>query len=100
VLIVLCALFFPFHSHAQSTAAIRGLTTDESAVVVTGARVELSNPNTGQVWTYVTDAGGQFVFSQLQPGEYRIRVEAAAFRAYVRSGMCCRWASRPALTFD
>jgi len=88
VFIVVCALvLFSFPAYTQSTAAIRGLATDESGAVVTGARIDLSNPATGQNWTYTTDAGGQYVFSQLKPGEYRIRVVAAGFRAYVRDGI-------------
>jgi hypothetical protein len=47
---------------------------------VSGANVKLSNKATGEEKSTTTNDSGEFVFTQLVPGQYSITVEAASFK--------------------
>ncbi len=67
-------------------AQIVGTVTDPSGAVVPGAKVEVRDPARNQLLTATTDARGQFSFSAVSPGEYRIEVSKAGFR--MAAGKC------------
>lgn len=68
-----------FAAHAQSLTQLSGTVTDPSGAVVTGAKVEALNLDTGVKRETTTDASGIYVFSQIVPGNYRLTVSAAGF---------------------
>ena len=53
---------------------------DPNAGAVPGAALELTNAQEGTVLSAKTDALGTYIFSQLKPGAYRLRVMAAGFQ--------------------
>lgn len=66
---------------AQVTAtAIHGLVRDPSGAVVPGATLRLLDTSTGIERTTVSSADGVFVFSNLQPGSYKLTVATAGFQ--------------------
>jgi hypothetical protein len=67
------------------TAAIRGTVTDPSAAAVAGAKVTLTNENTGLTRGMTTNAAGNYGFDDLPVGSYKIEVEFAGFKSAVRS---------------
>ena len=67
------------------TAAIRGTVTDPSAAAVAGAKVTLTNENTGLTRGMTTNAAGNYAFDDLPVGSYKIEVEFAGFKSAVRS---------------
>jgi hypothetical protein len=67
------------------SAAIRGNVTDASGAVMTSAKVTLTNEETGLTRTATTNAAGNYSFTELPVGSYRIQVEAAGFKTEVRS---------------
>src|SRR5713226_5687292 len=67
------------------TASIRGTVTDPSSAVVAGAKVTMTNEDTGLTRSVTTNSAGIYSFTELPVGSYKIAVEAAGFTSAVRS---------------
>lgn len=65
---------------AQSGGEIRGEVLDPSGALVPGAKVKLSGPARAAQETAASDVG-QYAFTGLAAGTYRLRIEAAGFTA-------------------
>ena len=61
-----------------------GTVTDSSSAAVAGAAVSVINNNTGERRTAKTDTDGVYRFLNLIPGSYKVEVEQAGFKRYVR----------------
>ena len=61
------------------TATLNGIVTDPQGALVPGARVVLAHQATGTTRETTTGAEGQYVFSNLAPGDYDVLVEASGF---------------------
>jgi len=60
---------------------ISGAVRDQAGAVVPGATVTLTNESTKQqIQTVITNAEGVFLFPQLSPGSYTVKIEAAGFK--------------------
>jgi len=78
----LCLILVPsMIGQSSSTGALTGTVKDPSGGVIPNASVTLTNLNTGAVRTATSGADGTYRFTLLQPGNYRIRMEAAGFKA-------------------
>lgn len=82
LLAALCAsLFSPVPVRAQMDAgSLRVLVLDQSAGVMPGASLTLTNANTGATQTAVTDDAGYVNFTPLPRGTYDLRAELTGFR--------------------
>ncbi|MGO9083697.1 MAG: carboxypeptidase regulatory-like domain-containing protein [Candidatus Sulfotelmatobacter sp.] len=70
---------------AQSTAGrILGTVTDQSGAAVSGATVAVTDVQRGTTRTVTTDEAGAYVVANLQPGSYKVHVEAKGFKAVER----------------
>jgi hypothetical protein len=79
---------FVLPANAQnSSATISGSVVDKSSAVVPGAEVKLVNQATGVVVTTHTNANGDFVFPDVQPGTFNATVQAAGFKALEKVGL-------------
>jgi hypothetical protein len=68
-------------AHGQAISGnLTGIVTDASGAAVNGANVEAVNIATGQKITTTTRGSGEYVFSNLPVGTYRITVTSANFR--------------------
>ena len=76
------ALGTPATAAAQGTATIRGTVTDASGGVLPGATVTITNTNTKDVRTAVTDDRGGYTFASLFNGTYEVKVELEGFKGY------------------
>jgi hypothetical protein len=88
--ILLCLVLFAFSSmraHAQVSAALSGVVTDESGAVISGAIVTVRNLETEAQRTAVTDAGGHYRFVELPVAEYELGVKKEGFQRAVRAGI-------------
>ena len=68
---------------AQSTVAtgnIQGALTDPSGAVVAGAKITITNKDTGQVLRVTTSSAGTYNSGALVPGDYSVRAEATGFK--------------------
>jgi hypothetical protein len=82
VFVCLSLSFSPSRAAAQvrTTGQIIGTVHDGSGAVVPGAKVEATDIGTGIGASATSNAQGGFVFPTLQPGHYRLIVEAAGFQ--------------------
>jgi len=67
-------------AQTATTGAIAGTITDPSGAVIPKADVQLTKTDTNAVEKQSTNDAGQFVFSNVAPGPYRITITAAGFR--------------------
>ncbi|MGH9802832.1 MAG: carboxypeptidase regulatory-like domain-containing protein, partial [Blastocatellia bacterium] len=56
----------------STTGSIQGTVSDPAGAVIAGATVEVKNLDTNTTKNLSADAGGRFVFLQLQPGSYTL----------------------------
>ena len=63
--------------------SLTGNLTDASGAAVPGAKVEALNVGTGVTKQAVSDDRGTYLFSDLQPGTYKVTISAPAFAARV-----------------
>lgn len=78
--IVLCCLLLHGFAQGQTTGLLRGVVEDASGEYVEGADVTLRNTLTGQEYSASSEDEGQFQFSGLAPGDYRLTVIAQGFK--------------------
>ncbi len=91
---------FPASVFAQSTAGrILGALTDQSGAAVSGATVVVTDTERGTARTVVTDDSGAFSVPDLQPGAYKIHVEAKGFKSVDRPNVLIEVASDVRLDF-
>jgi hypothetical protein len=91
-MIVLCLLLatftvlgLPAPAPAQSTTGrILGTVTDQSGAAVAGSTVTVTDVERGTSRTVTTDQSGGFVAPDLQPGNYKVRVEMKGFKTTER----------------
>jgi hypothetical protein len=70
---------------AQTLRGTLGVTVrDGSRAVVRGAKLVLIEKATGREREASTDAGGEFVFGALPPGEYRLVIDGPGFRKHAQ----------------
>ncbi|HEX4228818.1 MAG TPA: TonB-dependent receptor [Bryobacteraceae bacterium] len=73
---------------AQSIyGSVRGTVTDPNGGSVAGAKVTLTNEGTSETHATVTNSAGQYIFSQVVPGNYTISGESAGFKKFERKGV-------------
>jgi len=72
---------------ADVNGRIRGTVSDPAGAVVTKATVEATNTATGVKFDTVSQANGEYLFSQLPIGTYSITVTAAGFKTFSATGI-------------
>src|ERR1700682_181385 len=77
--------------HAQvDTATITGRVTDSTGATIANAQVKVVQKETNFQFAAVTNAEGLYRVQSLQPGTYRVTVEAAGFKRLVQDGLILR----------
>jgi hypothetical protein len=71
----------------QNLTTLNGTVTDPTGAVVPGAQVEIVNTETGLKREALTDADGNYVFTQITPGVYNLTARAQGFRAVTVGGV-------------
>ena len=65
----------------EGTSTLRGAVVDQGGSVIPGATVSVANQATGlNRRSMATNSNGEYVFTSLVPGAYRITVEAPGFK--------------------
>ena len=79
--VVLLALAMPGLSFAQTTLGrVAGSVLDTSGAVLPGATVTLTNQQTNQAQTTVSNEVGAFVFPQVPVGTYKVEIALQSFK--------------------
>lgn len=79
ILLVVCAV----PTYAQFKASLQGTVMDSQGGVVAGAKVTVTNQDTGVVRETTTSEQGFYRVNELPPGNYTVTVEAASFKQAV-----------------
>jgi hypothetical protein len=80
-----------FAAYAQlGVGTITGRITDPSSAAVPGASVLVVNADTNFRFTSQTNEEGIFRVPGLQPGPYRVTIEAEGFKTYIRDNLQLR----------
>lgn len=72
---------------SKTTGTLSGTVTDPSDSSVPGAKVTLTNTETGTTFEAVSDDRGEYRFPLLPPGVYDIKVEKSGFAIQSRKGI-------------
>ena len=84
----------------QPTADVTGLVSDISGAAVPGADIQISNVDTGLHWETVSNESGNYVFTALPPGKYRLNIKKQGFEAATRSDFELTVGQRARLDFQ
>jgi hypothetical protein len=71
----------------RGNGRLSGIVTDPSGAALAGANVRLLDENNGVIAQTSTESNGQYSFSGVSAGNYRIEVEQRGFRKNVISGL-------------
>src|SRR5258708_14955656 len=64
-----------------------GTVLDQSGAVVAGASVTMTDKGTGAVRETKVDSEGRYIFSNLLPGSFDLKVTATGFRTFTQTGV-------------
>src|ERR1700758_425390 len=81
--VLACFIFVLSPAYAQFRASIQGVVTDPQGNVINGATVTLTNNETGQVQTTITNENGVYNFNALPPSQYTLTAEITGFKKKV-----------------
>jgi hypothetical protein len=85
---VALTLLVPAPLFAQSySGEVRGLVTDSSQAVVSGAKVTLTDETKHVSRFAISDGAGLYTFNQVDPANYQVTVELAGFKRFERGGI-------------
>ncbi len=81
-------LFFPNHLTAQfTTATLSGNVVDQSGASIPDAKVTVQNVDTGFTQSVNSGPAGEYLFSHLPVGKYKLTVEKSGFTSYLQTGI-------------
>jgi hypothetical protein len=69
----------PLWAQSGTSSALAGTVADQSGAMIPNAQVKATEVNTGAVRVVQSNADGRFLFSQVNPGTYRVVVSAPGF---------------------
>jgi Carboxypeptidase regulatory-like domain len=87
----LWSLFTPPAKAQNSRGTILGHVQDASPAPVAGAKVTVSNVDTGVLNKFTTAAAGDYVFVNLVPGTYSISIEKDGFKGATSCQLSALW---------
>lgn len=82
--LILAGAVFTLHAQTTTKGAIVGSVQDSSDAAVVGATLRLRNSATGAVREVQSDSNGLYAFRGVDPGTYKIEVEAKGFMTLVQ----------------
>jgi hypothetical protein len=88
LMVVAAPLLFPNLVIGQfTTASLSGTVVDASGAAIPDARVTVQNADTGFTQTVASGATGDYLFSRLPVGNYKLTVERQGMTTYSQSGI-------------
>ena len=83
LLLLFISLLLGASVHAQSTASIEGLVTDQNGAIIPAAEINAVNREIGITRTSVSDGDGRYQIVALPVGSYRVEVKARGFQTQI-----------------
>jgi hypothetical protein len=80
-------LVLPQTARAQATVALNGTVRDPAGAVIAGATVVLHNADTNLERNTTTNGVGSYVFPEVQPGNYEVKVSKQGFNSALRPNL-------------
>ncbi len=87
LLLLLGLALLSMAAYGQETASIVGTVTDQTGSSVPSAKITVTSVETGFVRSTTTNNTGSYSAPGLPIGHYKVRVEAAGFKAYEQTGI-------------
>src|SRR6266542_375426 len=88
MIMMLLAFVAPQAAYPQVLyGSLTGNVTDQKGATVPGAKIEVTNVNTGDIRSVSTDERGAYTLSDLQVGVYKITVSSASFKTVLRENV-------------
>ena len=87
-------------AQAGATAQINGTVRDTSGAVLPGVDVTVTQTDTNFTRSTVTDAEGNYLFSNLPTGPYRLQASLSGFRTFQRTGIVLQVNANPTIVID
>ena len=87
LIVPLLFLFACVGATAQQNSEIVGTITDQTGAAVPGAKLVLTQTETGFVYNSVSNGTGGYVFPGLNVGTYTLKVTAKGFESYSAAGL-------------
>ncbi|MCX6613295.1 MAG: carboxypeptidase-like regulatory domain-containing protein, partial [Acidobacteria bacterium] len=87
-------------AQTAGTGTLVGTVTDSSGALVVGAKVVVVNPANSFTSEAVTNTEGSYYIPYLAPATYRITVEMAGFKKYLREGVAIRTGEIPRIDIE
>jgi hypothetical protein len=86
--LLLCVAFAPVNSFGQAVyGSVFGTVTDASGAALPKAKVSITNVSQNTSFDTETNDAGNFNQTRLIPGVYRVKIEAAGFKAAVQENV-------------
>jgi hypothetical protein len=85
--LVLAALFWAVANAQDARGKVQGIVTDSTQAVVVGAKVVLTNDDTGVAAAKESNATGHYIFDYVNPGRYTVSVEQPGFGKFVQQNV-------------
>jgi hypothetical protein len=82
--VVSAVLLLAFSAWGQAMTSLRGMITDPSGAAIPNATIHLVNADTNIERTTSSDAQGEYVFTEVLPGNYELVVEATGFAKHTQ----------------
>lgn len=99
-LLVLVSLLRGVPALAQTFGEITGQVTDPAGAAVPGAKITVTNADTGANRESLTNNAGVYGFPSLPPGSYNLRVEKAGFKTVTRNAVRLEVQQNARIDFD
>src|ERR1700719_2741463 len=87
VAIVALHSWFSVPVYADLTGDVQGTVTDEAGGSVPGAKVTITNLQTGSVRVVFTNESGEFSAPQMEIGSYKVSIEKAGFKVFSQAAI-------------
>src|SRR5258706_16252509 len=88
LLLFICLWSLASPAKAQEvTASLSGIILDASGSCVAGAAVTITNVETNFTRTVTSSTGGEYLFTLLRPGRYRLGVSQPGFKSFEQTGI-------------
>src|SRR5207249_3021205 len=76
---------------------VRGVVMDPGSAIIPGVEVQLINQGTNAARSTITNEAGQYVFSAVSPGTYKLRATLPGFKSFETSGVVISTQSFPVI---